>query len=109
MAIDQQKKKERCAICGGPEEDHANSRHAFTTQPGDLRRPVPPQQPQRIAMTSAEPVATALMNLLLEKELISMEEALGCFGVHGRRDGSSGGPQQRPSSGFSDPARLTGQ
>lgn len=105
------RKSDRCAICGGPPEDHKNSRHVFTTDPGDLRPPEKqqPQRPQIVAMPTQEPVATALINLLLDKELITQGEALACFGVPRKPATSSGEQQARQSSGYADPAVVRPQ
>ena len=97
---------DRCAICGGTREEHNSSvKHMFTTTPGELRPPPATQtQPQR-APDAALVVVSRLIEVLLDKDVITKDEALSCYGigfakpepsgevdVHEQRVGSTPGP-----------------
>lgn len=77
---------DRCAICNGTRQEHNNSvKHGFTTTPGDLRPPRATQtQPQRLPDAGLV-VVSRLMEILLDKDVISQEEALSCYGRVGKK------------------------
>jgi len=82
---------DRCIICRGTRQEHNDStRHAFTLTPGDLRPPEPPKQPPRTVLMpgGSTGVVERLLELLMEKGIISDKEALRCLGI--RAEGLAG-------------------
>lgn len=86
--------KPTCAICGGSEEEHTPDRqHAFTTTPGELKTPAQVQKEKEgarsgmvmVAHPPPKDIAERLVILLLDKGLITSEEAL--YVSLGRRPG----------------------
>ena len=75
---------DRCIICNGTREEHGDrTKHAFTLTPGDLR-PLAPQVAQRPEVRSqgiSLRTVTALIEVLVDKGVITPEEGLSCFGV----------------------------
>jgi hypothetical protein len=74
---------DRCALCGGTREEHNEvTKHIFSTTPGDLR--VKPAVSERQSMKepdAAIDVVLKLIEVLTEKEVITIQEAFSCFGM----------------------------
>lgn len=103
-----------CGVCGGRKKEHFDdegkpiTQHVFSSD-GRLishadaakARQIQPQRvvlPSQFAGTDAQ-VITKLIEVLMDKSIISNEEALYIFGV---------APKPAPATGFNDPARLFG-
>lgn len=83
-----------CSICGGSPDEHESRQHAYTTNPGELMTPKQQQEkeqkfrdpamgqptrmiPVTLPPASVNPTTTdRLVNLLLDKGVISVNEAL---------------------------------
>lgn len=94
----------RCAICGDTKENHEGRVHAFTTKQGDLKTPeqaskeAQPQRPQALnfGALGLNPMGLGrLIEVLMEKNLLSDDEALYIAGFRSK-------PENK--SGFADPA-----
>lgn len=74
---------DRCALCGGTREEHSEvTKHVFSLTPGDLR--VKPQISERQPMKEPNAAMDAVLKLievLTEKEVITIAEALSCVGM----------------------------
>lgn len=89
--------EDRCIICNGTRQEHSElTRHVFSLTPGDLRPK--PQLTERQPMKepdAAFQVVGRLIEVLLEKEVITGPEALLCFGItvttEGEKDGQASG------------------
>lgn len=73
----------RCAVCGGTNEEHNEvTKHVFTETAGDLR--VKPPVTERQSMKEPESgvdLTCRLIELLLEKEILTQPEVLLLFGI----------------------------
>lgn len=73
---------EKCAVCGGSEGEHANSQHMFTTKPGELitkeqhAKQQQQQQPQKIAIPYQGGPLGKLIEVLVTKKLLTLDDAL---------------------------------
>jgi hypothetical protein len=74
---------DRCAICGGTNEEHNElTKHVFTTKAGDLRpRPEVTERQSMKQPDSGVDLASRLIELLVDKEIITPQDALLCFGI----------------------------
>lgn len=103
-----------CAVCRGAKEEHGpgKTQHVYTTDPGQLMtsrqqeqqmRQLQQQQPMAIrlpgAQTNEAQAVGRLVEVLLEKQILSTPEALYIAGM---------GPKPEvlpPTSGYRDPAQ----
>ena len=69
---------DKCAVCGGSEAEHANSAHMFTTKPGELvtREQHDKDQPPKVNVPSQGGPLGRLIEVLVTKKLMTLEEAL---------------------------------
>lgn len=75
--------EDRCIICGGTRQEHSElTRHAFSLTPGDLRLkpPLTERQPMKEPEAALE-ILGRLIEILLEKEVITAHEVMLCFGI----------------------------
>ena len=70
----------KCAVCGGTEKEHEQARHMFTNQPGQLMtqeeydKIQPP--PQQMSVPSQGGPLGRLIEVLVSKKLLTLEDAL---------------------------------
>jgi hypothetical protein len=97
-----------CTICGGQPEEHAQTKHIYTQNHGEMMtaeqkaqqhkgpNPFPPTVLRLPgAQTNEAGAISRLVELMLDKKMIDQTEALFILGV-----GS------KPTSRFTDPARM---
>lgn len=74
---------DRCAVCGGTNEEHNEiTKHVFTDKPGDLRlKPVVTERQNMKEPDSGVEMVSRLVEILVEKEIVTFPEALVVFGI----------------------------
>lgn len=100
---------EKCKICDGTKAEHFDESgqkktiHEFTTREGDLRPPKekpeirPEQMVTRLQMPGAALEVTRLVEVMMDKGLLTVPEVLYIAGV---------GPKPAAPSGYLDPATV---
>lgn len=69
----------KCTACGAKESEHGNSRHMFTTKPGELitKEEYDKQNtPQQVSIPYQGGPLGRLIEVLVTKKLMTLEEAL---------------------------------
>ena len=76
-----------CSACGDVYQSHFApdgtrlTQHQFTLTPGDLRPQPPPQPPRAPVPGDAHPTFGRLVEILVDREILSLEDVLYIAGV----------------------------